>query len=142
MATPFWRDARTAEIAGISAAVPAPHHSLLQVLAIWLYSPKRYNLRWVADAWFLIQNTSDLDWDSLITAAHEAQVSLALAMALDYLASNLDAPISRHVIERLATASHQEPLGRDNALYALWTTTRRDLRAVNWLVGGIVVVGR
>jgi hypothetical protein len=132
----FWRDARPVEIAGVPAAVPAPHHGLLQVLAIWLYSPKRNNLRWAADAWFVLANSPDLDWDALIDAAHDAQVSLALAVALDYLAENLDAPVPAHVIQRLTTASRQEAVGRDNTLYALWATTRRDLRAINWLLGG------
>jgi hypothetical protein len=132
----FRRDAQTARIADIPTDIPAPHHRLLQVLAIWLYSPKRYNLRWVADAWFVLKDSPDLDWDALIAAAHQGQVSLSLAVALDYLARDLDAPIPAHAIERLAKASHLEPLGRDNALYALWTTTRRDLGAVNWLLGG------
>lgn len=136
LAEQFWDQSIPMTIAGVRARVPCPEDNLVHTLAAILSPQRRKHLRWVADAWFLIHGTSEFDWEAFTRAAHRGQLSLPSVAALDYLAGHLAAEVPAPVLETLAGASHREPLARDNMLNALWATTRRDFRAVGWLLGG------
>lgn len=136
LADRFWEQSVPTTIAGVRARVPRPEDNLVHALTAILSPQRRKHLRWVADAWFLIHGTPEFDWEAFTRAARRGQLSLPSLAALDYLAGQLAADVPARVLETLAGASHGEPLARDNVLNALWATTRRDFRAVVWLLGG------
>ena len=49
----------------VTAEIPAPADSLLHVCGHASYSASRQSLRWVTDAWFIVNRHPDLDWDLL-----------------------------------------------------------------------------
>lgn len=133
---PFWSRTCKTRIAGVPVDVLAPEDNLLHVLAIAFYSPLRSNLRWVADAWFLLNKTPAFHWETLLATAHIAQISTILSVTLGYLAKELDAPVPEKILGRLSEAMNQEAVGRDIALYAIWRETRGKGRGGKALVGG------
>jgi len=128
---PFWSRTCRTRIAGASADVLAPEDNLVHVLAIAFFSPFRFHLRWVTDAWFIINRTPDFNWESFLATAHIAQLSMAFSVMLTYLAETLDAPVPETILERLSEAMHQEAFGREIALYAVWSEKRRKKGAKN-----------
>jgi Uncharacterised nucleotidyltransferase len=93
-------------------------------------------IRWVADAWTILQNPcAEIDWPRLVAAAQQRQLTLAIGRALNFLREEFNAPVPAHVItglrgttpawlERWADRIKSRPPGMFGAL---------PLHAVNYL---------
>ena len=104
-------------IAGIPVKILTPSDSLLHVCGHASHSASRQSLRWVADAWFIIDRHPDLDWELLLDCIRRSHLALPLSVMLGYLARNLDASIPSNFLSRLsATASQSRPIERQLAL--------------------------
>jgi hypothetical protein len=110
--------ARRRELLGADVRTLGAADQLVHICGGASGSPVRGSLRWVADAWLLIDSEPDLDWDVVVRGAEAAHLSLALSAMLRYLAEELDSPIPSHVLDQLdALARDASPLARDVALY-------------------------
>jgi len=132
----WWQRAHTARIAGVDTRVAPAELALLQVCALAFLTPARTHLRWVTDCWYLLRAQPAMDWGRLIDDAHCAQLSRCLHVMLGYLADTLHAPVPGRVLSELEHAARSERLGQERALYALWSSTRRNLGALKWMLGG------
>lgn len=90
----IWSRSQGLLIAGARVRILSPEDSLLYVCGHASYSSSRHSLRWVSDAWFIIDRYPDLDWDLLFDCARRSRLDLPLSVMLRYLAETLDAPIS------------------------------------------------
>ena len=66
----------------------------------------RNSLRWVTDAWFLIQRHPDLDWELFVESAVQSRIALPIYIILGYLADVMGATIPDKVLDRLRSAAH------------------------------------
>ena len=80
----------------------APADSLLHVCGHASYSKSRQSLRWLTDAWLIVNRHPDLDWDLLLDCARRSHLALPLSVALSYLANDLNAPIPLRFLNRLS----------------------------------------
>jgi hypothetical protein len=75
--------------------------------------------QWAADAWYVIDRSADLSWDSVVARAREARAELPLVVALRYLAEVLGAPVPAWARQTLgAAATRAGSSARDACLYA------------------------
>lgn len=93
---------------GVTARILSPEDSLLHVCAHACYSANRYSLRWVSDAWHLLEKHPNFDWTLWIDGASHARLALPVSVTLSYLYEALGAPIPPTVIEQLRTAEAAE----------------------------------
>jgi len=98
---------RSQAIAGVTAHVLAPAENLLHVCGHASYSKSRQSLRWVTDAWFIVNRHPDLDWDLLLDCARRSHLALPLSVALGYLAKDLNALIPLRFLNRLSAAAEK-----------------------------------
>ncbi len=89
----IWSRSQDLLIAGAPVRILSPEDSLLYVCGHASYSSSRHSLRWVSDAWFIIDRYPDLDWDLLFDCARRSRLDLPLSVMLRYLAEALDARI-------------------------------------------------
>jgi hypothetical protein len=95
------------------------------------YSANHQSLRWVSDAWFIIERQRDLDWDLLLDSARHSHLVEPLAVTLGYLAEDLNAEIPSSFLHRLfAAVSKGGGIGRDLALQSARSAPRGGLRNV------------
>ena len=116
----IWARSQSRAVAGMPARVLALSDSLLHVCGHASYSTSRQSLRWVSDAWFIIDRHRDLDWELFIECAERSHLAIPLSVMLGYLAESLDAPIPAMVLDRLCAAAFQADATEREA--ALWGT--------------------
>ena len=109
---------RCIELLGARMSVLGTADQLVHICGNAAQSPVRGSLRWITDAWLLIESDPALDWEVLLRNAERAQLALPLSVMLRYLAEELESPIPPRVLERLdALARLASPIARDVALY-------------------------
>jgi hypothetical protein len=129
---------RTQAIAGVTAHILAPADNLLHVCGHASYSNKRPSLRWVTDAWFIINRHPDMNWDLLLDCIRRSHLALPLSVMLGYMAGGLNASIpSTFLTELSAAASNSEAIERQLALRGTRSAGRISLqglfrRTTNW----------
>jgi hypothetical protein len=101
----LWAASRPATVAGVAVRVLSPAHNLLHVLSAAFYDRARGNLRWICDAWLLIQTASASDWSAFVGHAQDARLELPLLAMLKYLAGPLGAPVPEDVLASLAASA-------------------------------------
>lgn len=110
--------ARRRELLGTRVTVLGTADQLVHVCGNAAQSPVRGSLRWVTDAWLLIESDPALDWEVVLRNAERAELALPLSIMLRYLAEELQSPIPGSVVERLDDlARSASPIARDVALY-------------------------
>ena len=113
----MWARSQTQVIAEVPARILSPADQLLHVCGHAASCASRESLRWVCDAWFLIERYPDLDWDVLFACAVRSHLALPLSVMLCYLAEGLQAPIPVAFLERLCReASQADTIERELAL--------------------------
>jgi hypothetical protein len=128
----------SSRIADAPVKILAPSDNLLHVCGHASLSPSRQSLRWVTDAWFIINQCPDLDWDLLLDCARRSRLVLPLSVMLGYLAKELNAPIPSTFLDRLsAAASKSDSIERQLALRGTRAAGQGSLkelfrRATNW----------
>ncbi|MGE5927100.1 MAG: nucleotidyltransferase family protein, partial [Gemmatimonadota bacterium] len=106
------------ELLGTRVTVLGAADQLVHVCGNAAQSPVRGSLRWVTDAWLLIESDPALDWEVVLRNAERAELALPLSVMLRYLAEELQSPIPGSVVERLDDlARSASPIARDVALY-------------------------
>jgi hypothetical protein len=129
---------RSQSIAGVTAHILAPAENLLHVCGHASYSNKRSSLRWVTDAWFIINRHPDLDWDVLLDCTRRSHLALPLSVMLGYLAESLNSPVPPTFLDRLFTvASESDAIERQLALRGTRAAGQGSLkelfrRTTNW----------
>lgn len=115
----IWSRRRKCEVADVPAHILAPSDNLLHVCGHASYSRGHQSLRWVNDAWFVIDRNPDLDWDLLLDCAGRSHLVLPLSVILSYLAEDLKAAVPQDFLHRLsAAASESSAVEREFALFS------------------------
>jgi hypothetical protein len=110
---------RTETIAGIPTRVLSPPDGLLDICLRGFFSSGSSGLGWVPDGWYVLHQSTDLDWDLLMKRANEGHLALPLLITLGYLAEELHAPIPTPVLDHLRDAATQtDSVGGERALGA------------------------
>lgn len=121
---------RPATIAGLPAEVLEPALCLVHVLVQAGAADPR-SLRWVADAWQLIDRHSDLAWDAVRDTARRGRVTLPVSLRLEWLAAEIEAPCPPPVISGLwSDVAATGPGARDAALSEAVTAGAGPARAI------------
>ena len=97
----IWERAVRCEIAGSRVHIPSTADHLVYVIGQASCCASRDALKWVADAWFLIQQPT-LDWTIVV---EDGRLALPLAVLLGVLAEQFAAPVPPAVLERLSAAA-------------------------------------
>jgi len=130
--------AETRSICGVSAKILAPTDCLLHVCGHASYSSKRSSLRWVVDAWFIIERHPDLDWDLLLDSTRRSNLSLPLSVMLTYMAESMYVAIPPAFLHSLYdAASKSQRIERELALHGTHLADRGGLKSLwhrirNW----------
>ena len=98
---------RSQVIAAVPVHILTPADSLLHVCGHASYSSKRESLRWVTDAWFIINRQPQLDWNLLLECIRRSHLALPLSVMFGYLAEDLNAPIPSTFLSRLSVAASE-----------------------------------
>ncbi len=94
--------ARARPLPGQSALQLAPEDALLQVCGSATMSGSRTSLRWVCDAWFLLQHHRDsFDWRWFVRSVEISRLGLPLSVVLRYFAEALCLPVPHTVLRQL-----------------------------------------
>ncbi len=113
----LWARSQMQVIADVPVRTLSPADALLHICGHASYSPSRVSLRWVCDAWLLIDQHPNLDWNVLFDCAVRSHLALPLSVMLGYLAEELQAPIPTIFLSRLqAAATQADTLEREAAL--------------------------
>ena len=142
--------ASEARVGDRTVMVLAPTDALLHLTGHASYSPSRRTMRWLCDAWHILRNTPDLDWELLVDTGQRAHLALPLAVSLGYMAEELGANVPRSAQRRLLDAVDMvDAFERDIALRGARTTASESgwerlrrvpggwqvrLRVLGWLV--------
>jgi hypothetical protein len=117
-----WSRTRELAFGDVVAGVLAPADALLHVLGHAFHSASRETLRWVLDAWHIIQRDGEVDWEQLTASAERGRLTLPALVMLRYLAESLGANVPSAVLDRLEAAVDRAPdVERDVALRAART---------------------
>jgi hypothetical protein len=99
----LWARAERAEISGATVHVLAPPDALLHTIAHAMQSAG--NVRWVADAWFILRRP--FDWRTFTDTAIGARLALPVRAALGYLAGEMDVAVPDAVRGAIDAAARQ-----------------------------------
>jgi hypothetical protein len=96
---------RDAQITGRMVRVPAPEDALALVLGGAAVGAERRTLLWVCDATRQIEAAPGIDWDVVAGVTAAWDLGIPIGAMLGWLASDLDVPIPRAAVKRVARAS-------------------------------------
>jgi hypothetical protein len=114
-----WTRTEPASLCGAAARVLSPADAIVHLCGRALHCAGIRSFRWIVDAWYVLDRRRDIDWDVLLRVACARNLAMPLALAVDYLACELDAPVPRAVRERLsAIAAADRAVGPLVALHA------------------------
>ena len=141
----IWARSRTEVIADVPTRLLSCADNLTHICGSALNSEPHESLRWVCDAWFLINHHHDLDWDILLNCARCKRLGLPLYITLNYLKEKLNADIAINVLDKLnAIASQTDTIGRETALFEVRVNSRIGFKnmlklAENWRARGMII---
>lgn len=125
----IWARTVVREIAGVPVHILAPADMLLHICGEAACSRSRDTLRWVCDAWYIMQQSPNLDWDMLLDTALRSRLALPLSVMFGYLAKELAAPVPTCVSKPLAAkAAKATVMGIEAALCGARMGRRGTLR--------------
>jgi hypothetical protein len=127
----MWSRRLSCRIANVPAHILAPSDNLLHVCGHAFYSRSHQSLRWVSDAWLIIDRYRDLDWDLLLDCARRSRLILPLSVTLGYLAESLNAAVPPSFLNHLfAAASKTNSIEREFALFAARSAPQGSFRTL------------
>ena len=103
---------QTKLVTGVPVKILNPCDNLLHVCGHASYSASRQSLRWVTDAWFIMNKHPDLDWNLLFDNIRRNRLALPLSVMLRYMAESLGATIPSNFLGRLSAAASNERADR------------------------------
>ncbi len=98
---------RTVAVRDRAMLVISPEDCLLHLCGHGLYPPGEGNLRWLCEAYYLLQLTPDLHWRQLVATAIEARLAAPLFILLRWLRDTLSVPMPLGYLTQLESASRQ-----------------------------------
>jgi len=109
--------ARARPLPGQAALQLVPDDALLQVCGSATMSGSRTSLRWVCDAWFLLQcHRVAFDWRLFVRTAETSRLGLQLSGVLRYFAEALRMPVPPEILGELdALADATDDVGHEVA---------------------------
>jgi hypothetical protein len=123
---------------GCPVLIPSAADSLIHVCVHASYCSSRHSLRWISDAWFILDRNIDLDWDYLVGWGVRGRMALPLWITLSYLAQELDAPVPAAVLENLrSAAANTKRIGRQLALLGTKAETLDHVEKLAHITGGL-----
>jgi len=117
-----WTRASSFELGGERGLVMDPADQLVHICVHASTGWHRHKLLWLADAYFTLRRSPDLDWELFMQRASVAGTAIPLNVTLSFLRRELDAPVPEEVLgglERLALDADR--LSREVALFGVWT---------------------
>lgn len=96
----FWAGAIPVNFIGVPTLGLNPADQLLHTGTHGMYWNDLAPVRWVADAYFILQK-SEVDWTRLLEQTRERRLVLQMRDTLGYLKTNMNAPIPLEVIQEL-----------------------------------------
>jgi hypothetical protein len=121
----------TAAFLALLSLLLSPADNLLHICGSVLAMERHESLRWVCDAWFLIQRYPNVDWKMLLDSAQRSRMVLPLFVTTSYLKESLDAPIPSWFLEGLhQAAAKADPFEQEAALYGIQTNARGGLTKI------------
>lgn len=127
----MWARAQRCDFAGRALLTLSAADHLVHICGHASCAASRDGLKWVADAWYVIERNPHLDWEILLHTVRASRLALPLAMLLHYLAVDLEAPIPVWVLDRLSSAaSAADRVAREVALSGLRAGKRGMFRNV------------
>jgi hypothetical protein len=97
--------------------VPAPAHALAHRCEEAVLAASRGSLQWACDLYVLSGRLDENDWDVFAQTAERAHLAARAAVALDYAATALGAPVPAAVLGRLNALGEADVAGRETALF-------------------------
>ncbi len=129
----FWDGSIEAGVVGARVRILNPADQLLHVCAHGAAWNPVHPVRWVADAFKVIEVAPvGLDWNRLVSMAERGHLSLPLADALVYLAENLKAPVpgeARSALSRTPVTARER---HAHEALAQAPSSRRSLTMLFW----------
>lgn len=99
------------------ARMLGPEDALLHVCGNAASSGTRTSLRWVCDAWLLIERHPRLDWTLFLTTAQSMKLGVPLSVLMRYLVEALDASVPAEILTSLdALAQNADNTAREIAV--------------------------
>lgn len=99
----LWSRSRMVSVAGHDIRVLSDPDGLLHACGHGMSGLPE--LRWVADAWFLLARSRAFDWDTFLATATSSRLGLLMCHATRYLADEIGAPVPREVVASLEKAA-------------------------------------
>ena len=131
----LWLASSAATVAGAPVRVFSPTHNLLHILVAAFHDPRRNNLRWVFDAWRLIEEQDGKDWEEFGDLTRTSGLVLPVFTMLGYLAGPLGAQVPDDLLPMFADSARRSrrpameaalsaPVGGVAGLRAVWSRAR------------------
>ena len=127
----MWAHSQSRAIADIPARILSPANMLLHIVGQASCCRSRESLQWVCDAWYVLAQHPNLDWEHFAEHTQRCRLSLPLSIMLDYLVREMNAPVPAAVLDSLhARAAQTDTVGRDVALFGARMGTRGTFRSL------------
>ncbi len=127
---PFWAESIPIELGYSRTRALRPEHQLIHV-GVHGVGLDPAPVRWIADALTIIRSVGDrFDWDVVVHESRVREATVAVTVALRFLAQTLSAPIPPQVLEELARS--RASLGEQLAYRAATSTRRGRGFVVEW----------
>jgi hypothetical protein len=97
----FWEKAVTSELRGTRFLTLCATDHLIHACLHGSHWDEVKTLRWVADAYTLIEKSS-IDWNRVVSLSSSLEIRLLILDMLDYLKTNYRAPIPQSVLDELS----------------------------------------
>ncbi len=141
----IWVRSRKKVLYGAPTRFLCSSDNLFHICGLVFDLEQHESLRWVCDAWFLIQRRPNLDWNLLLECIRQSRMVFPLYITASYLAESLNAPIPNSFLVGLrAAALKAQPIEREVALLAVQTNARGGLKKImqncdDWHTQGFVI---
>jgi hypothetical protein len=129
----FWRGSIEAEFAGARVHILNPADQLLHVCAHGAAWNPVHPVRWVADAFKVLEAAGDgFDWDRVVEMAERGRLTLPIHEAVAYLATEVEAPVPTQALHALAAVGVSRSERRAHKALALPPSPRRSVAMLWW----------
>jgi Uncharacterised nucleotidyltransferase len=129
----FWRGSIEAEVAGAPVRILNPADQLLHVCTHGAAWNPVHPVRWVADAFKVLEAAGDrFDWDRLVAMAVRGHLTLPIHDAVAYLATEVEASVPVGALRQLAAVDIPRSERRAHKALALPPSPRRSAAMLWW----------
>jgi hypothetical protein len=128
---------RTLQVDGSPVCVMSPEDNLVHVCGHAIYSRSRGNLRWACDAAYLLQNSPDFNWSTVVDTAAGAGLALPLSVLLRWVSAVLVNVPERALEQLRARGSDPDALASEGIYASLLHTMQSRRQAFNAFGGDI-----